>query len=457
MTFCMGKENAMKSKGVQSILIFLAAAIFIGANLAVMSIPAQAGGQRSTSQVVTIAGSWSGAEQGVFQDVLDEYTLRFGVATSYTFNSNISEFLLNCAASGTCPDVAIVSMPGLIGQLAEQDDLTPLDPIIPDFDTNFNAKWRSLASVGDTLYGVPLKVMTKSIIWYRPQAFQEITATSPVSWTQLLSLSDALVADGQIPFSIGAESGAASGWPLSDWFENILVRVAGPDVDRKLVTHDIAWTDPGVVASMQKFTEIFGQGDYQLGGITGTLETNFNNALLTVFAPTHSAAMYFEGSWVQGIIVATFPTLLPVQDYNFFEFPEINSQFGKPVVGSADFAVLFNNSAAAQDLIRFLATLDAAEIWIAHIGYLSPNIGINLSSYPDELSRRQAELLTGTSDFLFDLDDQLPHDLQVYVWNALMDYVANPDHLLGILRGIEAEATKEQGPVFAGYLPLTVK
>jgi alpha-glucoside transport system substrate-binding protein len=299
--------------------------------------------------------------------------------------------------------------------------------------------------------------MTKSIIWYRPQAFQEITATVPMSWTALLNLNDALVANGQTPFSVGAESGGASGWPLSDWLENILVRAAGPDVDHQLVTHDIAWTNPRVVESMQLFTDIFGRNDYQLGGITGTLETNFFDALFQVFTPTHDAAMYFEGTWVQAAIAAQFPELIPVTDYNFFEFPEIDPQFGKPIVGAADFAVLFNDAADPQTLIQFLATPDAAQIWVTLGGYLSPNLGVDLNSYPDELSRLQAELLMGAPDFLFDLDDQLPPELQVYVWNALMDYVANPDQLMTILQGIESEASRFQGPVHAVYLPTALK
>jgi alpha-glucoside transport system substrate-binding protein len=453
------KEISMKSKAVQFILVLLIAGITIWGLLAIMSVPARAGEQHTPNQIVTIAGAWMGAEQESFQAVLDEFTTQTGIPISYTAYTftDLKDHLSKCGASGTCPDIAMVPSTGLISELDNLGDLVPLEPILPDFDTYYTTTWRMLGSVGDTLYALPFKADTKSIIWYRPQAFQEITATIPVSWTGLLNLSDALVASGQTPFSIGAESTGASGWPLSDWLENILVRVAGPEVDLKLVTHDIAWTNPGVVESMQRFNDIFGQNDYQLGGITGTLETNFYDALIQVFTPTHGATMYFNGTWVQTAIAERFPGLIPVTDYNFFEFPEINPQFDQPVIGGADFAVLFNNTADPQALMQFLATPDAAQIWIARGGFLSPNMGVDLNSYPDELSRMQVEQLIGAPVFLFDLDDQLPSELQQYVWNALLQYVAHPDQLMSILQGIEAEATKLQGPVYAVFLPAAMK
>jgi hypothetical protein len=94
---------------------------------------------------------------------------------------------------------------------------------------------------------------------------------------------------------------------------------------------------------------------------------------------------------------------------------------------------------------------------VARGGFLSANMGVDLNSYPDELSHMQAEQLVGTPVFLFDLDDQLPTDLQHYVWNALLEYVANPDQLMSILQGIEAEATRLQGPVYAVFLPAAMK
>jgi alpha-glucoside transport system substrate-binding protein len=454
----MRKEKTVKRKMVRFSIPFLVTGIALWGLLALLRLPARAEEQNSITQTVMVVGVWGGSEQASFQAVLDEFTNQTGIPTSYTQSADISDLLLNCTSLGTCPDVALVNNPGLLSKLIDQDALVPLESIIPDFDTYYTATWRTLASVGGTLYAVPFKGGIKSIIWYRPQAFEVITATVPLSWTELLGLSDDLVASGQTPFAIGAESGGFTGWPLSDWFENILLRVGGPEVDRKLVEHTIAWTDPAVVETMQRFGDIVGQNEYQAGGITGTLTTSWLDAIFLVFGSPPSATMYFGGSFIQGIISDSYPSLIPVTDYNFFNFPEIDPAFGKPLMGYTDFVILFHNTSEAQSLVQFLATPNAAEIWVARGGgYLSPNMGVDLNTYPDELSRAQAEQLIGASDFVFDLDDQLPSELQMYIWNALMEYVAHPDQVMSILQGIEDKATELQGLPYKTYMPALMK
>lgn len=447
----------MKPKMLRITIPFLVAGILLWGMFTLISMPAQAGERLPSTQAVTVVGMWSGSEQASFQDVLDAFTIQTGIPTSYTMRSDIRDFLLSCAVTDTCPDVAVVPFLTLVGELAGQGTLVPLDTIIPDFDTYYTTTWRTLSSIGSTLYSLPFRVSGKSIIWYRPEAFESVTATVPLSWTALLDLSDKLVADGQTPFSIGAESGAASGWPLTDWFENILLRVGGPEVHRKLVSHSISWTDPRVVETMQRFTDIVGQEDYQVGGITGTLTTHFADALDFVFASPPSGTMYFEGTWVQGVISDHFPSLIPVDDYNIFTFPEIDPAFGQPLMGSVDFVVLFHDNTDAQSLIQFLATPDAAEIWAAQGGYLSPNGGVDLNTYPDELGRAQAEQLVGAREFVYDLDDQLPFELQTYVWGAFMDFVAHQDQMMSILQGIEDKATELQGPPYKIFMPALAK
>lgn len=440
----------MKRIMIRSAIPLLVAGVALWGLVALLSAPARAEEWGSLTQPVTVVALWTGSEQASFQAVLDEFTNRTGISTSYEWSSDIFDRLLNCTASGTCPDVALVPNPGLMSELVEQGALVPLDPIVTDFDTYYTATWRSLASVESTLYAVPFRAASKSIIWYRPQAFEAIGATVPLTWTALLNLCDDLVANGQTPFAIGADVG----WPLTDWFENILLRVGGPEVHRKLVRHDISWTHPTVVEAMQRFTDIVGRDEYQVGGITGTLTTNFVDAIDLVFGASPSATMYFEGSFVQVFIS---PSLTPVTDYNIFAFPEIDPAFGKPLMGGADFVILFHDTTQAQALVQFLASPDAAEIWAARGSFITPNRGVDLSAYPDEVIRSQAQQLIEAIDFVFDLDDQLPSELQTYVWGALMDFVANQDQMMTILQGIEDKATELQGPPYKIYLPAILK
>lgn len=367
---------------------------------------------------------------------------------------DLSDYLLGCAAAHNCPDAAIVPNIGLIKDLTQQGDILPLDSVIPSFDTYYTTTWRELGSNEGALYGLPLGASSKSMVWYRPQAFAAISATAPSTWTGLLELSDNLVTDGQTPFAIGAFSNEASGWPLTDIFENILVRMAGPDTHRQLANHEIAWTDPVVISAMQQFTDIVGVEAYQAGGTTGTLTTPFWEAVNIVFGASPTATMYFGANWVQSMID---PALTPLVDYNYFDFPTIDPIWGQPIVGGADLVILFSDSPEAAALLQFLVTPAAGEAWVSSTpGRISPNSGVNLDVYANPIDRAVAEQLANVGEFLYDLDDQLPYELQSYVWGAMLDFVAHQDQLMDILQGIEDKATEIQGGPYNLYLPAIV-
>jgi ABC-type glycerol-3-phosphate transport system substrate-binding protein len=422
-----------------------------------LDVRAQKSHNYTASQTVTVAGVWSGSEQAGFQAVLDEFTTQTGFATAYEqVTTGLPLRLSNCVQDVNCPDIAFIG-PGLLRELVMKGALVPLELVFTDFDSHFSQTWRTASSVNGVLYAIPFKTQSKSMIWYRPQTFTSAGVSVPGTWAELLALADDFVADGLTPFSIGVESGGADGWPLSDWFENILLRVGGPDAHRKLVSHDSSWTSPLIVETMQRFEDIVGREDYQVGGAAGTLGTNFLDAIDPVFGSPATSAMYFEGGFVRVIIADRHPSLNPTTDYNFFDFPEIHPAYGKPIVGGLDLAVLFHDTPAAQALMQFLATPEAAEIWATQGGYISPNNDVSLAAYPDQMVRDQAQQMMEASDFVFDLDDQLPVDLQVYLWKALMDFVTDPDQLTPILQGIEAKATELQGLPYSVFLPFTRK
>lgn len=358
---------------------------------------------------------------------------------------DISSFLLGCAASGDCPDVAIIPNVGVMKQLANEGIIQSLDPVIPDFDTYYAATWRALGSEKGALYGLPLTAASKSMVWYGPQSFSTIAPSTPGIWTDLLGLADQLVTAGEIPFAIGAESGGASGWPLTDIFENILVRSAGSGAHQKLVSRELAWTDPLVHEAMQRFTDVVGEDDYLVGGQTGPLTINFIDALNMVLSEPTEAAMYFGATWAGS---DQLPSLDPLTDYDFFEFPEIDPQWGKPIVGGADLVILFNNKPEAQALVNYLATPDAGEILIANAeGLVSPNQGVDLTLYANPITQKVAQQISNAENFLYDLDDQLPAELQAYFWSALLDFLQNQDQIAQILQGIEDKALEIQGPL----------
>ena len=152
----------MKRTMVRSAIPFLAAGIALWGLFALLSSPARAEGKNAPAQTVTVVGAWGGIEQESFSAVLDEFTTRTGISISYTQSTNIPDQLLNCTTSGDCPDVAMIPNPKLLRELVKQGALAHLDPIVSDFNSYYTTTWRTLASVGSTLYGCLSKLVPKA-------------------------------------------------------------------------------------------------------------------------------------------------------------------------------------------------------------------------------------------------------------------------------------------------------
>ena len=89
------------------------------------------------------------------------------------------------------------------------------------------AGWPELATVDGKVYGVPARANVKSLVWYSPTAFADKGYEIPTTLEELTALSDKIVADGGIPWCVGIESGVATGWPITDWFEDFMLRING--------------------------------------------------------------------------------------------------------------------------------------------------------------------------------------------------------------------------------------
>jgi len=234
------------------------------------------------AQVVTIS---SCLNYDLIQPVLVEFTSRTGITVNYDETCDWN-YIRSCTDYNTCPDVAIVPWPGLLADLGQEGKLVDLSPFINStvLEANYATPWIDLGKFDGTLYGVWFNAANKSLVWYDPTEFVAHSWTTPTTWTDMMALSDVISnTTGTPPWTIGNESGAATGWPLTDWFEDILLRSAGPEIYDNLVAHDIPWTHPEVISATIIFGEIFGNEEYQLGGINGTLNTFFIDAIYPIF------------------------------------------------------------------------------------------------------------------------------------------------------------------------------
>ena len=83
--------------------------------------------------------------------------------------------------------------------------------------------WSTAASLTVGFYAVPITLDVKGLVWYPAPEFEQAGYTVPTTWSELIALSERIVADGRTPWCMGWENGATSGSPGTDWIEGLLL------------------------------------------------------------------------------------------------------------------------------------------------------------------------------------------------------------------------------------------
>jgi alpha-glucoside transport system substrate-binding protein len=379
--------------------------------VAVVSLLVQCTSQSAEDMTADLAGAhlevvaaWSGAEQQRFESVLRSFSSRTGVSVQViSAPDRVPQVLAARLKAGRPPDVALLPQPGLLRSLATAGQLVPLDhTIATEVRRNYSQVWQHLASYDGQLFGVWFKAANKSLIWYNVAAFERAGVVPPSDLAGLLTVGRLLTGAGIPAYAVAAKDA----WTLTDWFENLYLRLAGPERYDLLAAHRIPWTDPSVKQTLRTLAKILAPANIA-GGVSGARRTGFEKAVENTFARPPQAAMIAEGDFVTGVIIGMRGVELGV-DADVFAFPS-KADAPPAVVGGGDVAVMLRASAAATGLLRYLATPQAAEIWAAEGGFVSPNLNLDLSKYPDDISRSVARgVLDAGDSFRFDLSDLQP-------------------------------------------------
>jgi len=399
--------------------------------------------EEAVSGTVSVMAVWTGPEQASFQAVLDGFKeANPDVTVNYTSaGDQLPTQLSTAVEGGNPPDIAVLPQPGLMRDFAEKDALQPLDFARDDIQTNLGDSAVELGSVDDTLYGFLFKAANKSTVWYNVAAFEDAGVEPPENWEDFLAAAETINASGVPAYSIGG----ADGWTLTDLFENIYLRTAGPEMYDQLSNHEIPWTDQSVKDALTEMGKILGDADNIAGGAAGALQTDFPTSVSNVFAASPKAAQVLEGDFVPGVVEHG---LEPGTDFGVFPFPVIGDS-GLAVVGGGDTVVMFSDSPAAQALIRYLTTAEAAEIWAGRGGFATLNKELDTSVYPDEITQTTAGALSEAEVFRFDLSDLQPAAFGGTVGQGMFklfqDFLQNPDDVDGISQQLETAAAAAFG------------
>ncbi len=402
-------------------------------------------GGAGASGSISVMAVWTGAEQEAFQAVIDGFTAENpDVEVNYTAaGDQLPTQLSTAVEGGNPPDIAVLPQPGLMRDFAEQGALQPIDFAAADIEENFGESVITLGTVDGTLYGFLFKAANKSLVWYNVGAYSDAGVEPAEDWDAWIENGGTISASGVPAYSIGG----ADGWTLTDLFENIYLRTAGPELYDQLAAHEIPWTDQSVKDALGVMAEVVGDSDNIAGGTDGALQTDFPTSVTQIYADPPAAAQVMEGDFVAGVISDSTDAAAST-DFDVFPFPAIGES-GSVVVGGGDTVVMFEDTPAGQAFVDYLTTPEAAQIWAEQGGFATLNKNVDPSVYPDEITQTTAGALGEAEAFRFDLSDLQPAEFGGTVGQGLFksfqDFLANPEDIDGITAQMEEAAAQAYG------------
>jgi alpha-glucoside transport system substrate-binding protein len=414
------------------------AVVLAGCSAGTGSHSAPAGADIDLSgQTVEVAAVWANDEQAAFERVLDRFEQETGATVSYVAGGDeLPTVLSTRLAGGDPPDVAIVSEPALVRSMADDGALYPLDKDTEAIiDQQYGPAWKQVGMVDGTLYGFVFKAANKSLIWYDADQLGP-AFTPPTTWDAFVDLLRTRSDTGDTPLVVGG----ADGWVLTDWFENVYLQTAGPDMYDKLAAHQIPWTDPSVRTALDALGRAL-QPQYLPGGRSSALQTGFPDSVVDVFGDDPKASIVYEGDFVAGTIADSTGAKVG-ERARFFPFPAVGA--GSSVIAGGDTVVALSDKPATAALVEYLASAQAASVWAEQGGFISPNRTVSLDDYPDDTTRRIAADLVDADNLRFDMSDLMPTSLGGTpgdgFWRAMQEYLADPGRTDQILSRLETEA-----------------
>lgn len=380
--------------------------------------------KEESAKTVRVFGAFVDEEARRFEEAIKPFEERTGIDVIYEGSSEFETLISVRVEGGNPPDIAGLPQPGLMNNFASQGKLIPMWPSLEKaVDTNYAPVWKSLGSFEGTPYGVFHRVNAKSFVWYPKKAWDKAGYKVPTTWKELEALQNKMVADGVTPWAVGIESGGATGWPGTDWIEDIMLRTAGPEVYDKWVANEIPFNDPAVKNAFNILGKIWLNPKLVYGGTNTILTTSFGDAQLPLFSNPPKAMMHRQGNFITGFFPDSVQANLE-EEVGVFPLPSINPEFGIPVLGGGDQFVAFKDTPEVRAFMEFLATWESGELWAKSGGALFPYLNQDLNAYPNAIERSLAEALVNAKVFRFDASDLMPGQVGAGTfWTGVVDWL----------------------------------
>lgn len=392
-------------------------------------------------KTVEIFTSVVGDELTRYANASADFTKCTGITINWNGTDQFESQLPVRVEGGTAPDIAMIPQPGLLAQMvATGQVVTPPAAVVANVNRYWSKSWRQLGSVNGTFYAAPNSANLKSLVWYSPKIFAKYGYTVPTTWTQMMAQSDKMAAAGQTAWCGGIGSGTATGWPATDWVEEVVLRQSGSTVYNNWISHKVKFSDAPIINAMNTVWNWMGNPKY-VGKVSTIATTSFQDAVTGI--PTGACLQLQQASFIAASLPSS-AVVSPTGDAWVYYLPGINPKVTTPVEGGGEFYAAFNSNKATQEVQTYLSSPQWAISRIkaagANGGWLSANSGVPLTDYTNPLDQLSAKYLADpSSTFVFDASDAMPAAIgNGAEWTDFTDWFANGTPVKKIAAEIDA-------------------
>ena len=378
-------------------------------------------------ETITVTCPWTGAEEGFFKKVVANFEKATGATVKHSCSQSSEQQIVIDIKAGSPSNISVFPQPGLAANMAAIGGLVPLGDKARDWvKTNYAAgsSWADLGTYKGKdgksyFFGLFFNVNVKSLVWYIPENFKEKGYKVPKSMEELQDLTKKIAADGGKPWCIGLGSDAATGWPATDWVEDMMLRTQSPQVYDDWTSNKMKFNDKRVVEAIEAYGWFARNDAYVDGGAKAVATVSFKDSPKGMFGSPPKCYMHRQASFI--------PAFFPegkAADADFFYFPAYKSKnLGNPVLGGGTIMTITKDSKGARAFMEYLQHPQAHEIWMAEDGFLTPHKGTDLAKYKTKAQRKQGEILLNATTFRFDGSDLMPGAVGAgSFWKGMVDY-----------------------------------
>ena len=390
--------------------------------------------------VVTMTGPFTDEDAVKFNNSVADFEEESGIDIQYEGSKEFEASISVRVEAGDAPDIVDFPQPGLLKTFVAQGEVVDVSTFLPESSfENYKQSWWDMAEMeapdGTITAGVWHRFNAKSQVWYPKEEFEAAGYEIPETWDEMIALSDQIVADGDKPWCVGIESGAATGWPATDWMEEIMLRTTSLENYDMWTTGELPFSSPEVKNALTILDEVWSD-EYVFGGREAIVTTFFGDAPAPMFEDPPKCWLHKQGNF----IVSFFPEGSESgTDFGFFYLPPIDEEYGKPYLVAGDIMAMFNDRDEVRAVMEFFTKGEAVKEWLAAGGALSPHEDAQLDWYGDPIERGIAELVNGATSVRFDGSDLMPGEVGAGAfWTGMTDFFSGTADMDTVLAEIDA-------------------